>query len=274
LSLEHGWLSLVRRGPELGLLPLRAVSRERLIEFSRHLDGIAEKGEDFREKRARNIFSVVSAMFRDAHSSKDASLRLLDDNPMRDVPWPERGPVGGALKQLLYPHEFLALVSCPAVPVVRAQLYAVTLFTMTRAAEIRALRCEQVDIAFGNIKILKSAAANETTTKLTKGKKARLVRWSRRSPPFSTPSSSIVEAEEGSSRATRGADPVPRSPRVGHHVAARTSGQPRVDPARVRPRRSGDERDLHPSASRPRARRPLPHAARTPRSRGGLNVPK
>lgn len=165
---------------QLGTLPIRAVTRERLIEFSHYLDGIAAEGLEFGEKRARNIFSTLSAIFRDAHSSKDRTLRLLDENPMQDVPWPERGR-GEALKQLLYPAEFLALVSCPKVPLVRARLYAVTLYTMTRAAEVRVLECAQIDVAFGNVKILKSddpigsKATKMPTTKRTKSGKARLV---------------------------------------------------------------------------------------------------
>jgi hypothetical protein len=89
---------------DLGLLPLRAVARE-LVEVSRRLDTIAAKGVDFCEKRARNILSVVSAMFRDAYSSNDRSLRVLDVNPCADVPSPER-PATKAFKQLLNPNDF------------------------------------------------------------------------------------------------------------------------------------------------------------------------
>ncbi len=161
---------------EIGTLPLRAVSRERLIELAHKLDQIAVEGVDFREKRARNIFSVVAALFRDAYSSKDRSLRLLTESPMVGVPWPDRG-AGAPLKQMLYPAELVALVSCPTVPLVRARLYAVTLYTMMRGCEVRILECPQVDIAYGNVKVLK--ADDRTTaasaTKLTKSGKARIV---------------------------------------------------------------------------------------------------
>jgi hypothetical protein len=95
---------------DLGSVPFKSVTRERLIETVHRLDTIAADGGHFTEKRARNIFSVLSAMFRDAYSSKDRSLRVLEANPCTDVPWPER-PTTKALKQLLYPAEFLALVS-------------------------------------------------------------------------------------------------------------------------------------------------------------------
>jgi integrase len=164
---------------ELGALPIRAVTRERLIEFSHHLDTIAAKGEDFGEKRARNIFSVVASMFRDAHASKDGALRVLETNPMADVPWPERSSTR-ALKQMLFPRELLALVSCPLVPLVRARLYAVTLYTTTRAAEVRVFRCEHFDLAHGSVQVVMSddpttrKATGAAATKSTKSGKARL----------------------------------------------------------------------------------------------------
>lgn len=156
----------------LGALPIRSVTRAHLIEFSHHLDTLAAKGDDFGEKRARNIFSVVAAMFRDAFTHKDAALRVLESNPCADVPWPERSETQ-ALKQLLYPREFLALVSCPDVPVVRARLYAVTLCTTTRAAEVRAFETQHFDVEHGSVQILMSTS-DGVTTKSTKSGKARL----------------------------------------------------------------------------------------------------
>ena len=105
---------------------------------------------------------------------------MLDVNPMADVPWPERSTTQ-ALKQLLFPREFLALVSCPDVPVVRARLYAVTLFTTTRAAEVRVFDCAHFDLVHGSVQILMSddpttrkATGATSATKSTKGGKARL----------------------------------------------------------------------------------------------------
>lgn len=182
----------------LGKLPIRGVSREHLIELSHQLDVIAAKGEAFGEKRARNIFSVVAAMFRDAHQSKDRMLRVLEANPMADVPWPERGTTR-ALKQLIYPAEFSALVSCPDVPVVRARLYAVTLYTTTRAAEVRVLDCAHVDLTHGSVQILVSddptarKATGIAATKSTKSGKARLTSLE----PTLAPLLSAMVAERG-----------------------------------------------------------------------------
>lgn len=156
----------------LGALPIRRVTREHLIELSHHLDTLAAKGEDFAEKRARNIFSVVAAMFRDAYSHKSAALRVLEANPCDGVPWPERSETQ-ALKQLLYPNEFLALVECPNVPVLRARLYAVTLYTTTRAAEVRVFEPQHFDVEHGSVQILMSESA-DGGTKSTKSGKARL----------------------------------------------------------------------------------------------------
>jgi hypothetical protein len=73
----------------------------------------------------------------------------------------ERG-TGTPLKQLLYPREFLALVSCPTVPTVRARLYATTLYTMTRAAEVRVLECHHIDVTYASVRVLK---ADDATTR-------------------------------------------------------------------------------------------------------------
>jgi integrase len=165
---------------QIGATPIRGVTRDQLIELSHHLDQLAAKGEAFGEARARNIYSVCAAMFRDAYSSKDRALRVLDSNPMADVPWPERS-ARKALKQMLFPAEFLALVSCPHVPIVRARLYAVTLYTTTRAAEVRVFDCSHFDVVHGSVQILMSddpmmrkATGDATATKSTKSGKARL----------------------------------------------------------------------------------------------------
>ncbi len=141
--------------PELGTLPMSGTTRDRLIAFSHYLDVKAAEGVDFGAKRARNIFSVVAAMFRDAHESKDPKIRILDSNPCEDVPWPEM-PEGDPLHQMLYPREFLALVACPDVPIVRARFYATSLYTTTRVGEARVLECHHVDVDNRLVKIIKA----------------------------------------------------------------------------------------------------------------------
>ncbi len=161
---------------QLGTLPMHAVSRDHLIAFSHWLDTKAAEGDDFGGKRARNIFSVVSAMFRDAFSSKDPTIRILDANPCDGVPWPDK-PDGDPLHQLLYPNEFSALVSCPFVPLVRARLYAVALFTTTRVGEARVLECKDIDLEHGLVRIVKasdSGKASKGKTKLTKSGRSRI----------------------------------------------------------------------------------------------------
>lgn len=162
-------------GPQLGTLPFEDVTRDRLIAFSHWLDEKAREGVDFGPKRARNIFAVVSAMFRDAYSSKDPKIRVLDSNPCADVPWPEKAE-GDPLHQLLYPNEFEALVSCPDVPRVRARLYAVALYTMTRIGEVRVLECKDIDLDHGLVKIVKASdSRRKGQTKLTKSGRSRIV---------------------------------------------------------------------------------------------------
>lgn len=162
--------------PELGTLPMNAVTRDRLIAFSHHLDLKAAEGVDFGAKRARNIFSTLAAMFRDAHMAKDSNVRILDANPCEDVPWPEM-PEGDPLHQMLYPREFVALVACPDTPLVRARLYSIATYTMTRIGEARMLECEHINIDDRYVRVLKAqdnGKGKRGQSKLTKSSKSRI----------------------------------------------------------------------------------------------------
>lgn len=196
------WIS-----PELGTMPMKTVSRELLIAFSNWLDKKAAEGEDFREKRARNIFSVVAAMFRDAHEAKDPGIRILDKNPCADVPWPEK-PAGDPIHQLLYPREFVALLECPDTPIVRARLYAFALYMTARIGEIRVLECPDIDVDNLMVRIVKAADrhAKEPTkkdprrkagTKLTKSGRSRIATLEETLAPLID---TMVEERDGKGR--------------------------------------------------------------------------
>jgi integrase len=161
---------------QLGARPIHAVSSDVLRSFSGWLDERAAKGDDFGPKRARNIFSVVAAMFRDATEAKVDKIRILSVNPCAGVAWPDVAE-SDPLHQLLYPNEFLALVSCPDVPVVRARLYALTLYTMTRIGEVRVFECKDFDLEHRLVKIVKAhdnGKGKRGQTKLTKSNKSRM----------------------------------------------------------------------------------------------------
>ena len=74
-------------------------------------------------------------------------LRVRDDNPTAGVEGPDRGEKKG--KQYLWPSEFLQLVSSPAVPVRWARLFALAVYTYTRAGELEALDWSDVHMEHG-----------------------------------------------------------------------------------------------------------------------------
>lgn len=161
-------------GPQLGTLPMQGVSRDRMFAFSEWLTKKANEGSDFGRKRARNIFAVVAAMFRDAYMGANASLRILKENPCADVPWPKKAK-SRPLRQLLYPHEVHALLACPEVPIVRARFYAMALYTTTRAGEARVFECRDFDVANEIVRIERAAdPVNKGETKHTKSDKSRM----------------------------------------------------------------------------------------------------
>ncbi len=169
--------------PRLGPLPMRALDRERLLDFVHSLD------QDVRDDRigaktAENIWYTIRAMLRKASRSKNRALRVLDFDPTQGVPPPDPDSAGDKQKQMLFPDEFLALLSCEDVPVARARLYAVALLAHARSAELRALSWDDgsIDIEHRSIRITKqeqrdrsAKATNAMILTATKGKKAREV---------------------------------------------------------------------------------------------------
>ncbi len=134
--------------PIIGTLDVRAVTKRDLERLVEHLDKrIASK--DLGWKVAGMAWSNVSRMFADACSAKRLDLRVREDNPAENVQRPETGVK--KQKQYLWPSEFLALVSCPVVPLRWRRLFALAVYTYARAGELAALRWE--DVSFDNMTI-------------------------------------------------------------------------------------------------------------------------
>ena len=123
----------VHLAPKLGNLPMDGISREMLEDFVTHLDQRVLRRETH-WKTARNIWSTVAVMFDDATNAKDRTMRVLNVNPALGVRPPDKGEATS--KQFIYPSEFLQLVACPRVPLLRRQLYAFAVYTYSRASEI------------------------------------------------------------------------------------------------------------------------------------------
>jgi hypothetical protein len=73
-------------------------------------------------------------MFADACSAKRLDLRVREDSPAERVVAPDRGLKKS--KQYFWPSEFLALVTCPLVPLRWRRLFALAVYTYARAGEI------------------------------------------------------------------------------------------------------------------------------------------
>src|SRR5262249_17919242 len=121
----------------------------------------------------RNVWSVVTKMFADAQSSKTAALRVRSDNPAAGVAGPDRGVTRS--KTYLYPGEFLALVSCPRVPLAWRRLCAFPTYPYLRAGELEALGPEDVDVERALIHVHRAVDRSRNGVKGTKSQLARRV---------------------------------------------------------------------------------------------------
>lgn len=95
-------------------------------------------------------------MAADAVSSKVNALRVRADDPTTNVEGPDRGEEKS--KPFLYPSEFLAFVSCAAVPLKWRRAVALAVYLYPRDGELRILQWEDgdVDLDHGTIHIHRS----------------------------------------------------------------------------------------------------------------------
>ncbi|HEY2517660.1 MAG TPA: tyrosine-type recombinase/integrase [Polyangiaceae bacterium] len=114
-------------------LPMAGVTRAMLEDFVTTLDQAVVAGA-MRWKTARNVWGTVAKMFDEAANAKDRAMRIIPTNPAAGVKPPDKGEL--TAKQFLFPNEFLKLVGCATVPLLRRRLYAFAVYTFTRASEI------------------------------------------------------------------------------------------------------------------------------------------
>jgi integrase len=183
----------------IGTLPMRRVQSTDLEEIVRKLDrAVQERADWFEEhgdespsagrrpglawKTAWNIWGEVTDAFREACTSKLGELKVRDDNPATNVQGPDRGD--DREKPILYPSEFLALVSCERVPLSRRQAYAVAVYLAGRANELAALGPADVDTEHRRIRINKQVDRKTGEMRPTKTKRQRLVEIEREIAPL------------------------------------------------------------------------------------------
>jgi integrase len=104
--------------------------------------------------RARNVWSVLTSMMKEASTSKRRDLRVRTDNPCATVQPPDR--TDPKRKTFVYPAEFLRLVSCRDVPHEWRELYAVACYLYLRPGELRALLWTDVDFEAGVVHVTKA----------------------------------------------------------------------------------------------------------------------
>lgn len=138
----------VLRGREM-----RKVTPADLERIVANLDGLVARGE-LAWKSAINIWGTVTKAFDDARRGKLPELRCREDDPAKAVRGPDRGVETETVH--LYPSEFLRLVSCPAVPLLRRRAYAIGVYLYLRPAELEALAWEDLDVERGQGQVRRS----------------------------------------------------------------------------------------------------------------------
>ncbi len=158
--------------PRLGNHDVRTVERAHLEDHVGYLDN-SVRADQLAAKSARNIWGLVSQMFRDACSAKRRDLRVREDNPAVNVKEPDKRM--RKTKVFLYPSELLKLVACGKVPIGSRRTLAIITYLNLRSGEGHALTWEDVDLEHGFIHGHQSASRKTGVLKPTKTNVARRV---------------------------------------------------------------------------------------------------
>jgi hypothetical protein len=117
---------------------------------------------------AFNVWSVWTTAAKAAagqwKKDKSRKLRARDDNPCAGIAAPDRD--GDKELQLLYPNEFIALISCEDVPLEYRRLYALVTYLFLRGGELKALTWPDVDIDRGIVSVRRTYDCNTGRIKL------------------------------------------------------------------------------------------------------------
>ncbi len=158
--------------PTLGDTPIRAITPKECRALVAALDAKVS-ADAMAWRTALNVWAVFAKMLADACGSKAEALRVREDNPAAGVAPPDRGIERS--KAYLYPSEFLALVSSPAVSLRWRRVYALAVYTYARAGELEALRAADVDLEHGTLRVHRQADRNTGELRPTKTKMHRAV---------------------------------------------------------------------------------------------------
>ncbi len=136
--------------PNLGAQSIASITTNDVEDLVHRLDQAVTRG-DLAWKSAVNVWGLVTKAFDDAHRAKDRSLRVLTENPSKDVRGPDRG--AEKAKAGLYPDQLLAVLSCEAVPLQHRRAIALAVYLYARPSELDALDWSDVDVEHGFVTI-------------------------------------------------------------------------------------------------------------------------
>jgi integrase len=174
--------------PLIGHREIRMVTRAHLEDVRDALDTKVRTGfyfdrgrlgqsrrRAFSWKTATLVWANVTRLFADTMGAKPRALRVRTDNPCDGIA-PTDGGVRKA-KGYLYPAELAALVCSERVPLRWRRLFAIAVYTYTRAGELQALSWEDVDLTHATLHVHQSIdrIREPGLVKSTKGKAARRV---------------------------------------------------------------------------------------------------
>lgn len=157
-DLESAWNMWI--SPTLGTKPIAGITREDVEDVRDALDAEVAKRKKggaavgMSGARARNVWSVLTSMMKEACTSKRRELRVRSDNPCSTVQPPDK--TDARVKTFVYPTEFLTLVACAEIPRDWRELYAVACYLYLRPGELRSLLWSDVDLAAGVVHITKA----------------------------------------------------------------------------------------------------------------------
>jgi integrase len=169
-DLESAWSVWI--APEIGSKPIAGLSRDDVENVRDALDSaVAERRKEggragLSGARARNVWSVLTSMMKEACTSKRRDLRVRADNPCATVQPPDK--TDAKAKTFVYPAEFLKLAGCADVPREWRELYAVACYLYLRPGELRALVWTDVDFDAVVVHVTKAYDEDSKTVKSPK----------------------------------------------------------------------------------------------------------
>jgi integrase len=139
--------------PVIGTRPVRGLTRDDVEDVRDRLDRAIDARE-IRHTTARNVWSALIGALKAAYAARDRSVRVLTSPLHFGILPPKRGE--SRRRPWLYPREWLAFVTCAAVPLAFRRTCALALYTGLRPGELRALTWADVDLEARTLSVSKA----------------------------------------------------------------------------------------------------------------------